>query len=854
MRPLAFSWFLLALQHLLAVGYRGSEYPLAPATASLTARPPRGWVHIWQPDVDRDAGVRIMQHRSRREQVCALAFAQRVWGRQPGRIPVHAACFGMPGRQFLPLRMPVQGVRERLWLTRTHAARGLSSLAQALDSSGGSSSEDDHTEHRKDDGSAQEMGWAAALDARGNPILVENRQGHDMGSVVFDGEEADFQIEADEEFEYGWWEPSSRASPSSVRQDQSHVSLPDVRDIHIASWRDGEMESELGRLEMALSEERAPSLLQLNTALQLCCKAVYKGLGPAGLTNALRILTIMWMSGVAPNARSYDLLLDASVGAAAQENKEALYVALTLVLNMCEAGVEPRVILVNQLIKQVLKATGDSVQDFKLALRIMDAVTSAGVKLDVYSYNSLVAATSLLPNGGSQRALQIMARMRRDSVNSDIVTYNAFLHTCAKGAHVHGYILVRRAWRVLQVLRARPRGLRPSVISYNAVAHSCARAAAGAPAGRMRDLDLEGLARLRSAYNLPTPPKDLSAERVRAMAKASSAGGDLLAIYARGRLLQEMISLTHMMRQDGVAPDLRSFSTFLHGLARGVDRMVNDLMSVPGVGSQYTQGTSSSHAMSGSHVVPYGRSRRRVAYRDAVIGKESRERLSGMHQHVVELVETLCTAGEDLLVAMRLDHKIRPEATNYRAVLDMYRSAARLGVGRRDWAAAAYWLLRMMRQPGSRVAESAYTDVLEICAAVSGQRPLRSPCRPFFCRALSLRLLVDSRRNPLSRCSLPSFSAAFPVALLFAGKTPLCWCKMQVRRKSARPSERDATPYLRLCRKAFKAKEWLAAASSLRTGAIARQGLAWSEQDQGNGPGRQPCAAEQDRAKSVHEV
>ena len=115
--------------------------------------------------------------------------------------------------------------------------------------------------------------------------------------------------------------------------------------------------------------------------------------------------------------------------------------------------------------------------------------------------------------------------------------------------------------------------------------------------------------------------------------------------------------------------------------------MVNDLMSVPGIGSQYTQGTSSSHAMSGSHVVPYGRSRRRVAYRDAVIGKESRERLSGMHQHVVELVETLCTAGEDLLVAMRLDHKIRPEATNYRAVLDMYRSAARLGVGRRDWAA-----------------------------------------------------------------------------------------------------------------------------------------------------------------------
>ena len=37
-------------------------------------------------------------------------------------------------------------------------------------------------------------------------------------------------------------------------------------------------------------------------------------------------------------------------------------------------------------------------------------------------------------------------------VRPDIVTYNAFLHTCAKGAHVHGCVLVRRAWRMLQVL------------------------------------------------------------------------------------------------------------------------------------------------------------------------------------------------------------------------------------------------------------------------------------------------------------------------------------------------------------------------------------------------------------------
>ena len=115
-----------------------------------------------------------------------------------------------------------------------------------------------------------------------------------------------------------------------------------------------------------------------------------------------------------------------------------------------------------------------------------------------------------------------------------------------------------------------------------------------------------------------------------------------------------------------------------------------------------------------------------------------------MRREVVEVVESLCTAAEDLLMSMAPDHNIRPEATNYQAVLDMYRSAARLGVGRRDWAAAAHWLLEMLRRTGNRVSESAYTDVLEICAAVSG--PGASPSVPSLSLSLSLPLALPPYR------------------------------------------------------------------------------------------------------------
>ena len=285
-------------------------------------------------------------------------------------------------------------------LMRSRTGGDVSVRAKFPDSGDPLCSEDDgRKEHFED--REQTTGWTATLDARGTPLLIEALR----GAVPLDdeGEESDLQIEADEEFEYGSWAPSL----SSVPHDRVDDSLNTVCEEEIHHWRDGEMESELGRLEMAVCDGtydgRVPTLLQMNRAMHLCCKAVYKGLGQAGLSKGLRVLNLMWMCGVTPNGRSFDLLLDAAIGSAAQGNKDALYVALTIIFNMCDLGLAPRVILVNQLIKQVLKATANRESDYALALEVVDAVNAAGVRLDIYSYNSLMAATAMQPKSGSQQ-------------------------------------------------------------------------------------------------------------------------------------------------------------------------------------------------------------------------------------------------------------------------------------------------------------------------------------------------------------------------------------------------------------------------------------------------------------------
>jgi hypothetical protein len=302
--------------------------------------------------------------------------------------------------------------------------------------------------------------------------------------------------------------------------------------------------------------------------------------------------------------------------------------------------------------------------------------------------------------------------MRRHKIKPDIVTYNAFLHTCAKGCHIHGEWLVRRAWRLLEVLRSRPRGLHLSVISYNALVHSCARAAAAAPAHKMHN-----------SLHVSWP---------------ANAEEKLAAVYARGRLLEDMMMLVGMMKQDKIEPDLRSFSTLLHGLARGIDRMVLDALAVPvhteasdfagaNVTGQYATYTRSLRHPT-ARTASYKRQRALAdgkAHRANSAADDLRQRTAAddLRQRIIAQVEGLCEAGEEVLLGMPRLYKMHPETSNYRAVLDMYRSAARLDVGQRDWPAAALGLLSMMRETaqGKAVPESTYTDVLEICAAVSGR-------------------------------------------------------------------------------------------------------------------------------------
>jgi len=682
-------WLLLALPFLLANGGH-----LPPLTTGWPEVVPRG-----------DGGQGTM---------CFALFPVRATSEQGGssavsylRVRLQRRATAAPATTFSPFARsgPCRGKA----FVKTWDSSKVAGTAQLSDSTWPSSINDEDGNNGIDGFEPTQTGeWTKALDARGNPLRIEAANG--AAPRLDESDEIDSQVEADEEFEFGFWTPPSSSLDQRNNRNETPFFSTSQRDIK--NWRDGEMESELGRLEMSVYEDRVPSLVQMNRAMHLCCKAVYKGLGHAGLSKGLRVLNLMWSYGVVPNNRSFDLLLDASIGAAAQGQKEALFIAMTIVFNMCDLGVVPRVILVNQLIKQVLKSSGNSESDFKLALMLVDAASHAGVRLDIYTFNSLLAATALQTDGGSTCSLSVMARMRRNNVKPDIVTYNAFLHTCAKGSHKYGYQLVRRGWRMLRVLRSQPRGLRPSVISYNTVAHACARAASAAPAHTMRQLDSKDLAMFRSAFSKDEySAKQLSTE-------TASAEGKIAAAYARGRMLEEMMTVVYMMKKDKVKPDLRSFSTLFHGLARGIDRMVNDVISIP------SHHGRSHGARDNSGRIRRQRSARSASFAASQVDQDGVGMCSAIRQHVVGQVDRLCSSAEETLLAMQHDYAMQPEPQNYRAVLDMYRSAARLGEGERDWPAAASWLLSTMRKTaGGKVAESAYTDVLEICAAVAGDLP-----------------------------------------------------------------------------------------------------------------------------------
>ena len=287
----------------------------------------------------------------------------------------------------------------------------------------------------------------------------------------------------------------------------------------LSGWRDGELESEMAVLKQTVADGGTPSLANFNFGMLLCCKAVYKGLGMAGVHRALSLLALMDEAGVTPNQRTYDLLLDACVGAAAQGSAAGLQHGVTIIGHMCALGVRPSLVVANQLIKAMLKADGVQPQaSFDSALGLVRMMQQAGVRLDVYSYNSLVSSCAMQERRGVQLALGVLEMMQANKVEPDIVTYNALINTCAKSAGHAGAPAVEQAERVLWLIRSNPK-LAPSVISYNAVMHACARA-------------------------------------------ACAKGEDSMS------WLEEMLRVKSRMVADGILADVRSYSTMLHGVSK----------------------------------------------------------------------------------------------------------------------------------------------------------------------------------------------------------------------------------------------------------------------------------------------
>ena len=146
------------------------------------------------------------------------------------------------------------------------------------------------------------------------------------------------------------------------------------------------------------------------------------------------------------------------------------------------------------------------------------------MKLDMYTYNSLIAACSQQDERGLERAIEILKLIREDELEPDMVTYNALLHVCAKSAQHLGRRAVDLAQHIFSLMQATD-NLKPSVITYNALMHAC------------------GLA-------------------------ACSRGEDAI------EMLQGMVAAFKEMLARGVKPDQKTFSTILHGLARGIQFIV----------------------------------------------------------------------------------------------------------------------------------------------------------------------------------------------------------------------------------------------------------------------------------------
>ncbi|EKX51687.1 hypothetical protein GUITHDRAFT_161590 [Guillardia theta CCMP2712] len=414
-----------------------------------------------------------------------------------------------------------------------------------------------------------------------------------------------------------------KGEPELTKIAMEGAGIGDEARPHKMGWRDGEMESEFARLAMAVEEGYTPDLTSFNRALLLCSRAVSKGLGSAALQRALCILALMNSAQVSPDRRSFCLLLEASVGAALQGNRVAIRCSLTIIRNMYSVGLMPDLLLTNQLVNKMLKSSKNISEAYIEAFDLTQGMRRAGMKLDMYTYNSLIAACSQQNERGLERAIEILKLIREDELEPDMVTYNALLHVCAKSAQHLGRRAVDLAQHIFSLMQATD-NLKPSVITYNALMHA------------------SGLA-------------------------ACSSGEDAI------EMLQGMVAAFKEMLARGVKPDQKTFSTVLHGLARGIQFIV---LNQP------------SNKQRGNTIDP-------------------------------KQLNLIIESAEEILWKMD-EEGVAPQLSNFRMMLLIYaKSSARLS--NRDWLESSLKLLEDMRNRGLVPCLECYTSLMEVCSSMAGR-------------------------------------------------------------------------------------------------------------------------------------
>lgn len=121
--------------------------------------------------------------------------------------------------------------------------------------------------------------------------------------------------------------------------------------------------------------------------------------------------------------------------------------------------------VVNLLIAEVTGIMGREGMLDK-ASELFEEMPMSDVEWNVYSFTALINAYGR--NGQHEASLHLLARMKREMVTPNLITYNTVINACAKGG---------LDWEGLLGLFAQMRheGIQPDIITYNTLLSACSR-------------------------------------------------------------------------------------------------------------------------------------------------------------------------------------------------------------------------------------------------------------------------------------------------------------------------------------------------------------------------------------------